>query len=274
MGLDDVSDHLETEADGGEIFYERFSKRVCSAIGYYVYRLVDPRNDETFYVGRGVNNRCFDHMEEAEDALFGGRSSKKTDRINAIHKDGLKVETIMHRHALRDDEECGTVEAAMIEAYPDLTNKVAGEGTTLYGARPTSKVIRQYDLPPAAFGRHKCLLLSLTKRWPRADDDAPTSWFDIYARARHGWPIDIKRAEKADYVVAHARGIIVAVFEVDEWLASSDPVFSVFPAPERTPAWGFVGGPAGWLAREAWLGRRVPNKHREKFGRKVEYVNL
>lgn len=33
---------------------EGFSSDVCSKIGFYVYRLIDPRNGQTFYVGKGT----------------------------------------------------------------------------------------------------------------------------------------------------------------------------------------------------------------------------
>ena len=36
-----------------------FSEEVCNKIGNYVYRLIDPRNGETFYVGKGRDNRVF-----------------------------------------------------------------------------------------------------------------------------------------------------------------------------------------------------------------------
>ena len=41
---------------------EMFSSEVCKKLDYYVYRLIDPRNGETFYIGMGKNNRVFDHM--------------------------------------------------------------------------------------------------------------------------------------------------------------------------------------------------------------------
>ncbi len=40
-----------------------FSKAVCQKIGWYVYRLIDPRNGETFYVGKGNYNRVFSTHE-------------------------------------------------------------------------------------------------------------------------------------------------------------------------------------------------------------------
>lgn len=283
-GLNDDNDEFDFTPDGdeedqslgpaGEIVYDRFSPRVAAALGFYVYRLVDPRSEETFYVGRGVGNRVFDHFEEAHDARMGGRRTEKTDRINAIHDSGQRVKAIIHRHSLRDDEETGMLEAALIEAYPNLTNRVAGEGTTKLGARGVDTVIDQYDLPPAPIHREKCLVLSLTKRWPIEDDDAPFAWRDIYQRARYGWRLDIARAKKAEYIVAQARGVIRAVFVAERWVACDDPVFAAFPTPLRRPAYGFVGAPAPRAVERDWVGRRVPDKLRARFGRRVSYSKI
>lgn len=38
-----------------------FPSGVSEKIGNYVYRLIDPRNGETFYVGKGKGNRVFAH---------------------------------------------------------------------------------------------------------------------------------------------------------------------------------------------------------------------
>lgn len=268
MGLDDP--HTSRASDPDDIVYDRFSERVCAELGRYVYRLVDPRDGETFYVGRGVNNRIFDHMEEAAD----GKKSSKTDRINAIHRAGAKVRTVIHRHALRDEDETATVEAALIQAYPDLTNQVAGTGTKKFGARSTDEAIKSLDLPPASFTDRKCLLLSISKRWPEEDDDAPTSWSDLYARSRHGWSLDVKRAQKADWVVAHAHGIVRAAFSADSWLPSADPIFAAFPKPEGANAHGFIGRPAASIAWRAWVDRRIPDRYRTRFGNPVRYVNI
>ena len=36
---------------------DRFPQEVIEALGHYVYRLIDPRNGETFYVGKGQGDR-------------------------------------------------------------------------------------------------------------------------------------------------------------------------------------------------------------------------
>ena len=38
-----------------------FSKEVKEKLNHYVYRLVDPRNGQTFYVGEGCGDRVFAH---------------------------------------------------------------------------------------------------------------------------------------------------------------------------------------------------------------------
>ena len=40
---------------------DSFPPEVAERLQYYVYRLIDPRNGETFYVGKGKGNRVFAH---------------------------------------------------------------------------------------------------------------------------------------------------------------------------------------------------------------------
>ena len=40
---------------------DHFPDGVSEQLKWYVYRLVDPRNGGTFYVGKGQGNRVFDH---------------------------------------------------------------------------------------------------------------------------------------------------------------------------------------------------------------------
>jgi hypothetical protein len=38
-----------------------FPSEVIEKLGFYAYRLIDPRTGETFYVGKGKGNRVFQH---------------------------------------------------------------------------------------------------------------------------------------------------------------------------------------------------------------------
>ena len=66
-----------------------FSPFVSDQLKNYVYRLIDPRNGNTFYVGKGKGDRVFAHVA---DAL------KDYNGENYIDKDeddvSLKVKTI------------------------------------------------------------------------------------------------------------------------------------------------------------------------------------
>ena len=44
---------------------DHFSPETIEKVGHYVYRLIDPRNGNTFYVGVGQGNRVFEHVKGA-----------------------------------------------------------------------------------------------------------------------------------------------------------------------------------------------------------------
>jgi hypothetical protein len=54
---------------------QAFPPGVASKLKTYVYRLIDPRNGETFYVGRGQGDRVFQHIQEQVDGDELGTSS-------------------------------------------------------------------------------------------------------------------------------------------------------------------------------------------------------
>jgi hypothetical protein len=59
-----------------------FTSAVQEQLGYYVYRLIDPHDGCTFYVGKGAGNRLFSHINEADADLEV--KTHKLDRIRAI----------------------------------------------------------------------------------------------------------------------------------------------------------------------------------------------
>lgn len=124
----------------------------------YVYRLIDPRNGETFYVGKGAGNRVFSHIR-AEQALDGDELDNKIKRIREIRLAGFEVAHVIHRHGM-DEKTAFEVEAALIDAFPGLTNVAGGVGDI--GAMHAKEIIRRYCAEPAVF-RHKALLISVSR---------------------------------------------------------------------------------------------------------------
>ena len=97
-----------------------FSPTVTEALKFYVYRLIDPRDNITFYIGKGFGNRLFQH--ETNVAKEPNIESEKDERIQAILNEGLKPKYVIHRHGL-DEETAFEVEAALLQAYPNLSNQ-------------------------------------------------------------------------------------------------------------------------------------------------------
>ena len=99
-----------------------FPSEVIKELGYYVYRLIDPRNGETFYVGKGKGNRIFEHLKKAIKNEEELEEDLKYQRIREIENCGLNVIHIIHRHKL-DEKTALHVEAALIDIFPSATNK-------------------------------------------------------------------------------------------------------------------------------------------------------
>ncbi len=106
---------------------DKFPPEVADRLKWYVYRLVDPRNGETFYVGKGKRDRVFQHVKSAlaasedEDA-----TALKYRRIKDIRAAGFEVAHVIHRHGIESEEVAFRIEGAVLDAYPGLTNETGG----------------------------------------------------------------------------------------------------------------------------------------------------
>lgn len=118
---------------------ERLPSEVHSKLGWYVYRLIDPRSGHTFYVGKGQGDRVFDHargaLNDDIDDSDAGMMNLKKETIRDILNTNLKVVHVIHRHGMTSSDIAYEVEASLIDAYPGLSNIVGGHGRVLFGCR-------------------------------------------------------------------------------------------------------------------------------------------
>lgn len=100
---------------------------------FYVYELIDPRDNAVFYVGKGKGGRVSLHAKMARRGRIG--NAEKHRRIAEIHAAGLEVvENIVSRHANEDD--AYAAERVRIAALKgSLTNIVGGVVTNAGAAR-------------------------------------------------------------------------------------------------------------------------------------------
>lgn len=231
-----------------------FPQEVSDQLGCYVYRLIDPRNGETFYVGRGRSNRVFEHVRAAlaDASEEGDGMSLKLGRIRAIQNqlgDGSVIHVI-HRHGL-DDENARLVEAALIDAYPGLTNEVGGQGSADFGPAHADQLIRRYGTEPFEVGDgHRLLLITIN----RSFSDNELSLDDA---TRAAWRINVARAQRADAVLGVAFGIVRTVLSASNWRPAlrSDFPFLADDVPERR---GFDAVVASREFLDRYLHKRVP----------------
>lgn len=229
---------------------ELFSSDVARKLKTYVYRLIDPRNGETFYVGKGQGNRVFAHIR-GERNLEGDDLDNKMKRIREIRVAGFEVAHVIHRHGM-DEQTAFEVEAALIDAYPGLTNAVSGAGTNDYGAMHAKEIIRRYSAEPAVF-RHKAILISVNRT---------ASEVSLYEATRYAWKISKPKAEHAEIILSTVQGMIVGAFVAEKWLEATA---ANFPGREDVPGrLGFEGHEASAEIAALYVGKRVPDEYRKR----------
>lgn len=227
---------------------QEFSSEIIEHLKFYVYRLVDPRNGETFYVGKGIGNRVFQHAQ----GIYGSdKFSEKIERILDIQIAGLSVVHIIHRHGM-DEATAFEVEAALIDAYPGLTNIMEGHGNSEFGVMHASEIIKKYSAEEVLF-KHKALMINVNQL-------AATG--TLYEATRYAWRLSIHKAQQAEVVLSIRHGIVIGVFVVDRWLPATK---ENFPLRESVPGrYGFVGERASSDTEKIYLGRKLPESYRKK----------
>jgi len=238
---------------------KKFRSEVIDKLNNYVYRLMDPRNGRTFYVGRGVGNRLYAHIQDQ----IGKESSEDNEKIKLIreiHLAGFEVGHIVHRHGMNVGV-AKEVEAALIDAYPGLTNSNCGEHSSERGAMHADDIVRKYCAEEAVF-QHRALLISVN----RSAYELP-----LYEATRYAWTLDKSRAKNAEVVLASEKGVIKGAYIPREWREATSEYFPNHPStdPKR---FGFIGDEAPDEIKNLYINRRIPEKYKHGSGNPIRYT--
>jgi uncharacterized protein len=182
---------------------------VAEALGSYVYRLVDPRDGATFYVGKGRGDRASAH---ARDALATAEPGDRLDRIRAIHAAGLEVGVVVHRHGM-DEATALHVEAALIDVYAEagLTNLVRGHGSE-FGPATLEELRARYAAPDAVID-FPAIIIKIERQWTPALTPG-----QLYERTRRYWKANPARHRpRPTHALSVARGIVREVYRIEGW---------------------------------------------------------
>ena len=87
---------------------ETFSKEVIEKLKYYVYLYSDPRDNKIFYIGKGKNNRVFQHLNDKSE-------KEKAMKIQELISIGLKPKIEILVHGISDEYTAKKIEASIID---------------------------------------------------------------------------------------------------------------------------------------------------------------
>ncbi|MBT4187269.1 MAG: hypothetical protein HOE14_08670 [Gemmatimonadales bacterium] len=228
---------------------------------FYVYALVDPRDDAVFYVGKGTGQRLLSHGREALLRADSGPRSDKVARIREIRCSGHEPRIDIVRHGI-EEAEAFLIEAALIDCLDDLSNAVAGHDTD-QGRSQLAELAARYGAQPVDPGAPPVVLIRLGtwrdevieiepgvvrigngyKEGITPDElaDATRAWWRIS-------PSRIRR-EGIRHAVAVHEGVTRGVVAIGDWIQREDGrrAFAATPLTEGTIFEEWVGT----------LGRRV-----------------
>jgi len=190
-----------------------FDQKTRQELKYYVYMLIDPTDNKPFYIGKGIDNRVFNHLDCALTDLDS--TNAKYEKIREITNSGQTVGHIIVRHGLTE-KEAFQIEASLIDAFNFsgilLSNKVLGHNSIEKGLMTSDEIKRLYNAEPLDKIDEDCIIININKKYRRGKGEQ-----SIYEATKETWTIRESRLYQLKYVLSEYRGLIVEVFEVFEW---------------------------------------------------------
>ena len=210
---------------------------------YYVYVLVDPRDDSIFYVGKGTGQRLLAHGYEALLQVDPGPRSGKVARIREMRNANYEPRVDVVRHGLTEQEAL-LLEAALIDCVGQLTNKVAGHGAA-EGRSSLKELVSRYGATPVDPEASPVILVRLGS-WKGEREEIEPGIFrsgrgyredmspeELADSTRAWWanisPTNVKRCGIRHAVAVHG-GVTRGVVIIGSWIQRGDRrAFSAIP---------------------------------------------
>lgn len=205
-----------------------FKPSVISELQFYVYCLVDPRDNRIFYIGKGCGNRVFQH---ANDAISTNDDNLRLEIIRDIISKGYSVKYFIIRHKLTEAV-AYQIESTLIDflTFKDfnlttvLTNIQSGYHQWNEGIKSIEDIIALYDCNPLnVVGSDRLMIVKLNKTYEGKSSEKIYQRDSMYEKVRKYWKLNPEKARRVDFVLAVFKGIVRAVYKPDEWYAVQDP---------------------------------------------------
>lgn len=219
---------------------KQFNKKIQTALGHYVYALIDPFDDKIFYVGKAdSNNRAFDHLKNSS------RETEKNKKINEIRLKGEEPKVEILRYGLESEKIAFEVEASIIDTLriENLTNVVRGHGIEK-GRLSLHEIERLYGTEPVCIDevKDKYMLFFINRTYSTSLEE-----IQIYDATRQFWHnvSKDKRAKSNDeyeYKTALSifDSVVIRVYSIIQWFPAGT-TFSTRRPKDPENRWEFVG---------------------------------
>ena len=242
---------------------KRFSAKVVEHLKYYVYLYIDPRTDQTFYIGKGNGNRAFSHLK-------GTTNGDKDRTIAELRKLKLEPRIELLKYGL-SEKAALLVEATAIDLLDvkNLSNETRGHGSR-YGARASvDEVVATLDARKAVIDE-PALLININRAFRYG-----MSPMELYDATRSAWKLGEKR-KLVRYAMSVYRGIVREIYEVSGWIRGGMTIRNddlMGRRPRSKGRWEFVGVVAPDKLRKKYVGRSVAGYFAKGSQNPVKYVN-
>ena len=225
------------------IMIEQFTLKTQEELKSYVYALIDPRDNKIFYIGKGITNRVFSHINEA---IINPKETEKLQTIREIKNSNQKVKHFIIRHGLEENEAI-LLESVLIDflTFKDfaeiakITNIASGHYSFIHGIKTAEECEILYNCEELKREnvKHKIIVININKSFDnkrnRKNNNLVYSRPNIYEATRGWWVLDNRRAKSSEYVCAEYGGIIRAIFKPEKWLQDIEN--------RGVKRWGFEG---------------------------------
>lgn len=249
-----------------------FDEITIQRLKYYVYALVNPKDNMPFYIGKGVGNRVFEHqnlsIKEKGDSL-------KLDFIKSLAESDVLINHVIIRHGL-DEKEAFEVEASLIDFSNrfqfNLLNKVEGHHSSERGLMISDEVQRMYSAEKLLSITDPVIIININKKFSRG-----SSVEEIYNATKEAWVISKTRTEEVKYALSEFKGIIIEVFEIEEWYSLSQDeldkniVPDFLPKKKESRRWGFNGIIANKKIRDKYINKSIGHVKKRGSANPIRY---
>jgi hypothetical protein len=217
-----------------------FDEKTQQRLNSYVYMLLDT-DGRPFYIGKGKNNRVFDHASGRIENMGG---SEKLDTIRRILDNGQTVRHVILKHGV-EEAEAFIVESVLIDTLSylgfDLKNAVSGHHAAINGLMMADEITRMYNAEPLNKVDENYVIININQKYKRG-----IAFENIYEATRGWWVIAEWRTKKVQYALSVYKGLVVEVFKIAEWTPDSNK-----------KRWSFTGEIAEAAIRMKYINKSI-----------------